>query len=86
MCPGCRELAALQVAVSKQNASLHMTHKRESRVLKMALVPQTDDPHPPCSRREFFDVPQAYDYRTKPRTPLEPSLIERAGRLVCAHK
>jgi len=52
----------LQVAVSKQNASLHMTHK------------------------EFFDVPQAYDYRTKPRTPLEPSLIERAGRLVCTNE
>ena len=48
------------VAVSKQNSSLHMTHK------------------------EFFDMPQAYDYKTKPRTPLEPSLIERTGKLLCS--
>lgn len=33
------------------------------------------------THKEFFDVPQAYDYKTKPRTPLEPTMIERSGRL-----
>lgn len=36
------------------------------------------------THKEFFDIPQAYDYKTKPRTPLEPSMIERTGRLICA--
>lgn len=60
-----------------------MTHRRYVRVVNRDVERQSD-PHP--KRRKFFYVPQAYDYRTKPRTPLEPSQIERTGRLVCTYR
>lgn len=61
-----RTLTPCTIAVGKRPLWDHRHH--------VAVSKQNNFLH--STHKEFFDVPQAFDYKTKPRTPLEPSRSE----------